>query len=518
MFLSVRRLATPPSLGQRVTGGLRQSWRLLTDRQYGRKKVDEWKSIARHTWESLKTGSKLFSKNVSISHNLMLKRAKGHGLTLQEHKLLIRTFSDTLKLVPFSFFIIVPFAELLLPFALWAFPNMLPSTFKDIISDDSWRVRRLRAKKEMAGFFEEALRARAERDRSAAATEEDRETFTRKQNEIKELHDLMVAHSGNGKKPFPEPRELIKFARLFREEFQLENMQLDQLKAICRLLGLSDRGFHSHMTLQLRHYLLKLLREDKEIRWEGVESLSGDDLKEACRARGMIFDDDPAAVGGSEKDMRRMLEHWLQLSSVKDMPLTLLLWSRVYAVSGQRELLDIHPSLTTGTADEDNARVLKYKARVETLLRQLKELEELEAATFAQQRQVIEGEVRDFGNAEDAGNERAQLLARITHLEEEVKSKRRLIDMQNSFLKQQIELIAKLREMPGLSLAGRGRQSKELRAELKNLYDQFDHELKLVEKAIRNDDLDTPDTPDSNASPSSNFSSPGSPPSHPLNR
>ncbi len=437
----------------------------MNDREYSRKKMAEWKTIAKHTWESLKTGSKLFSKNVSISYNLLHKRAKGHGLTLQEHKLLLRTFSDTLKLVPFSFFIIVPFAELLLPFALWAFPNMLPSTFKDIISNDTWRVRRLRAKKEMASFFEEALRERAQRELPHDA--EKGADFTRKQHELKDLQDLLVSFSGKG--AFPEARELVKFARLFREEFQLENMQLDHLKAICRLLGLSDRGFHSHIVLQLRHYLLKLLREDKEIRWEGVDSLTGDDLHDACRARGMLVDDEL-----TEKEMRAMLDHWLQLSSVKDMPLTLLLWSRSYARTGERELLDIHPS--GGVTDGGEVGVQKYKLRVETLLRQLKELEELEAETFSEQQQVIEGGVKSFEG------DRENLLARIDHLEREVKHKGRLIDMQNAFLKQQIELIAKLREMPGLAV--RGRQSKELRAELKKMYDQFDHELKAVEEAL----------------------------------
>ena len=37
---------------------------------------------------------------------------------------------DIFRLVPFAIFVIVPFMEFLLPFALRLFPNMLPSTFK----------------------------------------------------------------------------------------------------------------------------------------------------------------------------------------------------------------------------------------------------------------------------------------------------------------------------------------------------------------------------------------------------
>jgi LETM1 and EF-hand domain-containing protein 1 len=35
-----------------------------------------------------------------------------------------------MRLVPFAFFIVVPFMELLLPVALKLFPNMLPSTYE----------------------------------------------------------------------------------------------------------------------------------------------------------------------------------------------------------------------------------------------------------------------------------------------------------------------------------------------------------------------------------------------------
>jgi hypothetical protein len=39
--------------------------------------------------------------------------------------------SDLGRLIPFSFFIIIPFMELLLPVALKIFPNLLPSTFAE---------------------------------------------------------------------------------------------------------------------------------------------------------------------------------------------------------------------------------------------------------------------------------------------------------------------------------------------------------------------------------------------------
>ena len=40
-----------------------------------------------------------------------------------------KTGTDLLKMIPFSFFIIIPGMELLLPPVIYVFPNMIPSTF-----------------------------------------------------------------------------------------------------------------------------------------------------------------------------------------------------------------------------------------------------------------------------------------------------------------------------------------------------------------------------------------------------
>ena len=44
-----------------------------------------------------------------------------------------RTIVDVVRLVPFAMFVIIPFAELLLPIALKIFPNLLPSTYESTV-------------------------------------------------------------------------------------------------------------------------------------------------------------------------------------------------------------------------------------------------------------------------------------------------------------------------------------------------------------------------------------------------
>lgn len=84
------------------------------------------KEVANHYW----LGSKLLWSDIKVAKDILSRVFEGHSMTRRERIQLIRTSSDIFRLVPFSIFIIIPFMELLLPFALKLFPNMLPSTFQ----------------------------------------------------------------------------------------------------------------------------------------------------------------------------------------------------------------------------------------------------------------------------------------------------------------------------------------------------------------------------------------------------
>ena len=84
--------------------------------------------------------------------------AAGYELTRREDRQLKRTVQDLGRLVPFSVFVIVPFAELLLPVVLRLFPNMLPSTYEGQKSKDA-KASSLRAtRKEVSSLLRETLR------------------------------------------------------------------------------------------------------------------------------------------------------------------------------------------------------------------------------------------------------------------------------------------------------------------------------------------------------------------------
>jgi len=64
-------------------------------------------------------------------------------------------------------FLIIPFMEFLLPFALKLFPNMLPSTFQETLKVEENMKRELKTRIAMTGFFQETLGEVSERSERA---------------------------------------------------------------------------------------------------------------------------------------------------------------------------------------------------------------------------------------------------------------------------------------------------------------------------------------------------------------
>ena len=65
-----------------------------------------------------------------------------------------RTTADLVRLIPFSLFVVVPFLEFTLPFFLYFFPNMLPSTFSYPDKEAAKKTQRLKLRVEVAKFLQ----------------------------------------------------------------------------------------------------------------------------------------------------------------------------------------------------------------------------------------------------------------------------------------------------------------------------------------------------------------------------
>jgi LETM1-like protein len=101
------------------------------------------------------------------------------------------------------------------------------------------------------------------------------------------------------------------------------------------------------LRFQLRLKISNLKQDDQKILWEGIESLTKMELREACQERGM------RSTGLSKEAYKRNLQQWLDLSVNKDVPISLLIMSRTFFLQeeGAAEGTDATAKNLTGLAD-----------------------------------------------------------------------------------------------------------------------------------------------------------------------
>lgn len=280
-----------------------------------KKKMTLWQKVkheAQHYWD----GTKLLATEVKISSKLALKMAAGYELTRREHRQLTRTVQDIGRLVPFSMFVIVPFAELLLPVALRLFPNMLPSTYEDAKSKENKATRLRSSRKEVSQFLRQTMRESGLPISAATAQKEEFTEFFRKLRATGEE---------------PTKSDVIKVCKLFKDDLTLDNLSRPQLVGICRYMNLSTFGTDAMLRYQIRHRMRQIKRDDRAISFEGVESLSVPELQTACAARGL------RTHGMSPGRLRDDLGLWLDLRLKYGVPSTLLVLSNAFMYAQGKE-------------------------------------------------------------------------------------------------------------------------------------------------------------------------------------
>ncbi|PWA60951.1 LETM1-like, EF-hand domain pair [Artemisia annua] len=274
---------------------------------------DEFKTTLQHYW----LGARLLWADVRISSRLLLKLTTGRTLTRRERQQLTRTTADIFRLVPFAVFIIVPFMEFLLPVFLKLFPNMLPSTFQDKMKEQEALKKKLNARIEYAKFLQETVQEMAREVQNSQSgdlkkTAKDLDEFM---NKVR--HGERVSND-----------EILGFAKLFNNELTLDNISRPRLVNMCKYMGISPYGTDAYLRYMLRKRLQKIKDDDKMIQAEGVESLTEDELRQACRDRGLL---------GllTVDEMRQQIRDWLDLSLNHSVPSSLLILSRAFSVSGK---------------------------------------------------------------------------------------------------------------------------------------------------------------------------------------
>lgn len=142
------------------------------------------------------------------------------------------------------------------------------------------------------------------------------------------------------------PEVIIKYAKYFEDDLTLDNMSRMQLINMCRYMGIPPYGADSLLRFQLRHKIKTLKEDDQRILWEGIDTLTKMELREACQERGM------RSIGLSKSAYKLALQQWLDLSVVKHLPISLLIMSRTFFLREEME------KMTSGTSFTDDSKAV----------------------------------------------------------------------------------------------------------------------------------------------------------------
>ena len=290
-------------------------------------------------------GTKLLGYEIKVSTKLLIKLVEGYELSRREKNQLKRTMGDVFRLVPFSAFLIIPFAELLLPIALKIFPNLLPSTY------ESGSAKKIKQRKlddvrtNTSNFLQETL------EESSLISYNSIESVEKKKKFLNFFKKLNSPKDGNAN-VFTHD-EILAVAQMFKNDTVLDNLSRPQLVAIAKYMSLRPFGNDNMLRYQIRYNLKSIMEDDKIIDYEGVGSLSNEELYQACVSRGI------KTFGVKHEDLVENMNMWLELRLRHKVPSVLLILSSAYTFGGlQVEEINAHSTSAKKVEDTKFNRLM----------------------------------------------------------------------------------------------------------------------------------------------------------------
>lgn len=278
-----------------------------------RKKVPGLRTWLKEQVLHLYHGFRLLAVNARIALRLRRQMRRGQQLTRRERQLLEVTTNDLIRLVPFSVFVIVPAAEVLLPIALLLFPNLMPSTF----TTSSQRRRKQIMENLKAGVSRKRL---FEFMTSKVLLHEKFNSNSPVVPVFRAIHEGAVMGQDSLRCLVPHfdvngPLALKKIPGYILRDL---NVRIGKFSAFERMI-LPKTWYAVRMRFMIEQELERMEADDLELSNTDLSSLTPRELENECAIRRMRW-------YGSPEELRSQLTDWLALSLDPDVPNHLLLF------------------------------------------------------------------------------------------------------------------------------------------------------------------------------------------------
>eukprot|EP00755_Sulcionema_specki_P022733 Sspe_Gene.13990::Locus_4823_Transcript_2_2_Confidence_0.500_Length_1832::g.13990::m.13990/K17800/LETM1, MDM38; LETM1 and EF-hand domain-containing protein 1, mitochondrial len=286
-------------------------------------------------------GTRLLIVNTKVALKLKARLANGGQLTRRERQLLERTARDLLRMVPFSFFIIVPGAELLLPVALIMFPDLMPSTFTTREQTRKLQiVENIKKGKCQRRVFEHLF--------TRVIIDEGFDLYSPSWGILKR------ANAGN----IISAADIRILSKHFTEgkKLDLPNLPSWILRDIARIHGLYSpfaarlmptRLYDARLRTAIEEYMNQMHEDDKSLNEAGVSSLTEPELEAECIKRRIRWFGSPSAL-------RMQLKDWIDLSLDPEIPLHVLTMVKPCAT--------MHQDMLKSLSSNEISHALGFKA------------------------------------------------------------------------------------------------------------------------------------------------------------
>lgn len=330
----------------------------------------------------------------STAAKLVGRMIRGHSLSRRERRQLVRTTTDVLRLVPFAFFVLIPFMEIMIPVVLKFFPNFLPTTYSKVHQQEERMKRQLTARIDLASFLQDSM------ENYAQEIAKDKQKHENK-NALEAQKALRLVEAA--KKGWYIPtKDVLQLASLFKDYLTLDGLTRKQLVALCNYINVNSFGSDAMLRMNIRRAVRGIKADDQILWWEGIDGLTKDELCVACQERGL------RSIGLSRQGYERLLNQWLNLSVNKKVSPTLLILSGALNITAKVARVESIEQTAIAEAIEQTVINLEPAVIREALLDEALSDDKSEAnqqrlASVQEQNRLIVEEQREEAAVTDGG-------------------------------------------------------------------------------------------------------------------